>query len=264
MAKIATDLYTGSDHETLCWEIGNCSAEENRRVQTPRWKMRNPIENDDIDEEEAWRNEWCRRTQQTEDAVCKSAFELTPLSKTFLDDIFGRKRWSPRAKPWWTTELEEESHILAEARRTTPPSSDQFKQARNRWLRAIRKAKRECSERFLQNSDPETVWKSINAKPQACAMPPILTSPSGKKYTTIEETMEAIAHISFPAKPDYSNNTTQTVSGSVCGSHNQDIGNEDRFHVCPKLRKWLLRKTSNSAAPGLDGIGWQELKLWFC
>jgi hypothetical protein len=33
MAEIATDLYTGSDHKTLSWEIGNCSAEENRRIQ---------------------------------------------------------------------------------------------------------------------------------------------------------------------------------------------------------------------------------------
>jgi hypothetical protein len=215
MAEIATDLYTGSDHETLCWEIGNCSAEENRRVQTPRWKIPKPIKNDDIDEEEEWRNEWRRRTQHTEDAVRNSPLELIPLFKSFLDDIFGRTRWSPRAKRWWRTEHEEERDILGEARRTTPPSSDQFKQARNRWLRAIRKAKRECWERFLQASDPGAVWKSINARPQACAMPPILTSPSGEQYTTKEEKMEAIANISLPTKPDYNDNTTQTVSGSV-------------------------------------------------
>jgi hypothetical protein len=197
----------------------------------------------------------------TEDAVRKSPFELIPLFKSFLDHIFRRKRWSPRAKRWWTTELEEERDFLAEARRTTPPSSDRFKQARNRWLRAIRIAKRECWERFLQASTPGAVWKPINATPQAGAMPPILTSPSGEQYTTIEEKMEAIAKISFPTKPDYNNNTTQTVSGSVRGSQNQDIGNEDRFWICPKLLKRMLRKISNSSAPGLDGIGWQELKL---
>jgi hypothetical protein len=119
--------------------------------------------------------------------------EQISLFKSFLDDIFGQKRWSPRAKRWWTKELEEERDILAEARRTTPPSSDQFKQARNRWLRAIRKAKRECWERFLQASDPGQVWKAINAKPQSCAMPPTLTSTSGEQYRTLEEKMEAIA-----------------------------------------------------------------------
>lgn len=35
------------------------------------------------------------------------------------------------------------------------------------------------------------------------------------------------------------------------------------FHVFPKLLKRLLGKTSNPSAPGLDGIGWQELKIWF-
>jgi hypothetical protein len=94
-------------------------------------------------------------------------------------------------------------------------------------------------------------------------MPPILTSPSGEQHTTIDETMEAIANISFPTKPDSKDNTSQTVSGSAYGSQNQDIGNEDRFQVCPKLLKLLLRKTNNSSAPGLDGIGWHELKLWF-
>jgi hypothetical protein len=123
------------------------------------------------------------------------------LFKSFLDDIFGQKRWSPRAKRWWTKELEGERDILAEARRTTPPSSDQFKQARNRWLCAIRKAKRECWERLLQASDPGQVWKAINAKPQSCAMPPTLTSTSGEQYRTLEEKMEAIANISFPSNP---------------------------------------------------------------
>jgi hypothetical protein len=38
---------------------------------------------------------------------------LSPLDqisvfKGFPDDIFGRKRWSPRAKRWWTKELEED------------------------------------------------------------------------------------------------------------------------------------------------------------
>jgi hypothetical protein len=73
------------------------------------------------------------------------------IFKQFLDDVFGRKQW-------WTKELEEERDILAEARRVqaTIAPSDQFKQARNRWLRAIRKAKKECWQRFLQATDPDT------------------------------------------------------------------------------------------------------------
>jgi hypothetical protein len=76
---------------------------------------------------------------------------LSPLDqisvfKGSLDDIFGQQRWSPRAMRWWMKELEEERDILTEVRKTTPPCSDQFKQGRNRWLRAIRKAKGESWE----------------------------------------------------------------------------------------------------------------------
>jgi hypothetical protein len=75
--------------------------------------------------------------------------------------------------------------------------------------------------------------------------------------------MDAIANIPFPTKPDNNDNIAKTVSGSSDGSQNRHIGNTDRFKVCPKLLKRLLSKTSNSSAPGLDGIGWQELKIWF-
>jgi hypothetical protein len=101
------------------------------------------------------------------------------------------------------------------AKRATTPSSDRFKQARNGWLRAIRKAKRECWERFLQASDPGLVWKSINAKPQMCAMPPILSSPSGQQYHTLEEKMEAIANISFPSKPGEVDSTVQHTQSTT-------------------------------------------------
>jgi hypothetical protein len=94
-------------------------------------------------------------------------------------------------------------------------------------------------------------------------MLPILTSPSGEQYKTIEEKMEAIANISFPKKPEYNNSSTQTVPGSRGILDNQNTGDKERFQVCPKLLKRLLSKTSNSSTPRLDRIGWQELKIWF-
>jgi hypothetical protein len=168
IVEIASDLYTGSDHETLCWEIDEGGNKEWTTQQdlTPRWKIREPIKDDEKDEEDEWRQEWMNRLYLGGEPRLLMPLEQISLFKSFLDDIFGQKRWSPRAKRWWTKELEEERDILAEARRTTPPSSDQFKQARNRWLRAIWQAKRECWERFLQASDPGQVWKAINAKPQ--------------------------------------------------------------------------------------------------
>jgi hypothetical protein len=157
MAEIASDLYTGSDHETLCWEIDDLEGtlDSRRNPKIVRSKRRPPIKNDEQNEEEECRQEWKRRRYADNNSEAPLLMQIE-LVKT-LNDTFGRKRWSPRAKRWWTKELEEERDILAEARRTTIPSSDQFKQARNRWLRAIRKAKRECWEKFLQASHPGTV-----------------------------------------------------------------------------------------------------------
>jgi hypothetical protein len=157
--EVASDLFTGSDHETLCWEFNEKDREnwETHRRAIPRWKIRQPIKNDDHDEEEEWRREWKRRIYSDDHATPLGSVDHISEFRKFLDDTFGCKRWSHRAKRWWTKELEEERDILAEARKTTLPSSDQFKQARNRWLRAIRRAKRECWERFLQASDPGAV-----------------------------------------------------------------------------------------------------------
>jgi hypothetical protein len=60
MAEIATDLYTGSDHETLYWEIGKLDGgtDNNHKAIIIGWKIQQPVKNDDIDEEEEWRHKW--------------------------------------------------------------------------------------------------------------------------------------------------------------------------------------------------------------
>jgi hypothetical protein len=54
MAEIATDLNTGSDYETLCWEIDELdgATDNHHKATTIRWKIRQPVKNDDVDEEE--------------------------------------------------------------------------------------------------------------------------------------------------------------------------------------------------------------------
>jgi hypothetical protein len=52
MVNISSDPYTGSDHETLCREIDKVDSHEINKVATTGWKIRQPINNDDINEEE--------------------------------------------------------------------------------------------------------------------------------------------------------------------------------------------------------------------
>jgi hypothetical protein len=94
-------------------------------------------------------------------------------------------------------------------------------------------------------------------------MPPILTSPSGDQFRTLEEKMEAIANVSFPSKPGDTREISQNTE-SMGGTHgNVDSDDGHSLRVCPKMLKRLLRKTSNTSAPGLDGIAWQEVKILF-
>jgi hypothetical protein len=63
--EIAPDLYTGSDHETLFWEINEIGNTRDtgglRMMDTTRWNILQPLKNDDIDEEEKWRKDWMKR-----------------------------------------------------------------------------------------------------------------------------------------------------------------------------------------------------------
>jgi hypothetical protein len=56
---------------------------------------------------------------------------------------------------------------------------------------------------------------------------------------------------------------SQDLQAPETSNRNLETRVQTTFVVCPKMLKRLLRKTSNSSAPGLDGIGWQELKIWF-
>jgi hypothetical protein len=87
MVEIASDLYTVSDHETLCWEIneiGNTSdTVELRKIETTRWKIRQPLKNDDIDEEEKWREDWMKRIHPDGDLDRAPPLNQIPFLRNF-------------------------------------------------------------------------------------------------------------------------------------------------------------------------------------
>jgi hypothetical protein len=82
-----------------------------------------------------------------------------------------------------------------------PRNSVAYKAARAQWFKTIRKAKRECWEEFLQQSDTDAVWKTINSKPARHAMPTLRipgNDNSVKLASTHQEKVAAISAISFP------------------------------------------------------------------
>jgi hypothetical protein len=63
-----------------------------------------------------------------------------------------------------------------------PRNSVAYKAARAQWFKTIRKAKRECWEEFLQQSDTDAVWKTINAKQARHAMPKLRIPGNGDAF----------------------------------------------------------------------------------
>jgi len=72
------------------------------------------------------------------------------------------KRWCSRSKPWWTEELAELLKQLGRARRR-PAGIGRTRDARRNLRRAIRKAKKECWNKFLQEANVG-IYGSINVK----------------------------------------------------------------------------------------------------
>jgi hypothetical protein len=198
---IAKGPRPGSDHEVITWEIftddqrfpNNSIADDD---QTPSWTLRAPIKTDNQDELKEWRDKW----QSGFSPYTESVTDIS-LFTQFLDQEFGRKRWSPFATLWWSYELDKERKRLFRI----PRNSVAYKEARAQWFKTGRKAKRECWEEFLQQSDTDAVWKTINARPARHAMP-TLHGPgndnSVKLASTHQEKLAAISAISFPDKDD--------------------------------------------------------------
>jgi hypothetical protein len=68
-------------------------------------------------------------------------------------------------------------------------------------------------------------------------MPPILTSPSGDQFRTLEEQMEAIANGSFPSKPGDTREISQNTELIGGTHHNVDSDDGHNLKVCAKMLK---------------------------
>jgi hypothetical protein len=75
-------------------------------------------------------------------------------------------RWGPFAKRWWSDESDKERKRLF----GIPRNSVGYTAASAQLFKTVRKAKRQCWEEFLQLSDTDADWKTINAKPARHAM----------------------------------------------------------------------------------------------
>jgi hypothetical protein len=91
MVEVVADLYTGSDHETLCWEFNDRGNDkwEIHTVATRRWKIQKLVKNEEKNKEGEWRQVWMNRIFPDGKPSLLSPLYHISVFKGFLDDIFG-------------------------------------------------------------------------------------------------------------------------------------------------------------------------------
>jgi ribonuclease HI len=250
-------MTTGSDHETLAWEIQSVQARASTPVsaQETRWKTRQPK---DAKELEKWKNLWLASVKpgphtQLDPPLPIEIRVICAKFAEFLTSTLGTKRICPRTKRWWTPEIDEAHSVMGKARadlRNRKISAQQFKVAQKPWFRTIRKAKRTSWTTFLQEGKEEDIWKAISGKLAPMPMPALRTS-TGQIVTAPQDKAALLALTSFPE--DQNTTKIPTIPPDPTPLtlwQQQDVS---RF----------LGARNQRSAPGPDGFTYRELRLWF-
>jgi hypothetical protein len=95
----------------------------------------------------------------TTDEVVTAAGALREAITIILDQHARKKRWCSRSGPWWNADLRELRKDWGRARRKWRVAGISWVNVIGQELRrAIRKAKRDCWNKFLQEADGNKVW----------------------------------------------------------------------------------------------------------
>jgi hypothetical protein len=184
------DLTTGSDHETLCWDISTKASVEAEK--TRGWKTRM---SGDKAEPREWRKWWKEKLDPCEVPLS----EVTGRFIAFLKERLGTKRIYSRSKKWWTPDINEAHLVMGKERaklRNRMTSNANFSSHRKKWFHTIRKAKRSSWESFLQEGKEEDIWKAISGKQvQLLILQLVLTT--AQAANNEEEKADLLTSISF-------------------------------------------------------------------
>ena len=179
----------------------------------------------------------------------KAAVALKEAMVGTLDEHARRKRWCSRSKPWWTEDLAELRRELGRERRR-PAGIGRARDARRNLRRAIRKAKKECWNRFLQEAKGGEVWKAAGyTAPRLDRTGQALVDEDGNIAKSQDERETAILKAHFPKGPP--------------GTYEPAAGGRAFERVDAHLIGSLLAKAANTAAPGDDRISADILKVFW-
>jgi len=188
--------------------------------------------------------------KSTEEEVVRAAGKIRETITATLDQ-HARKRWCSRSKPWWNPNLKELRKELGRARRKWRVAGISRVQAgRREFRRAIRKAKRDCWNRFLQEADGNKVWTAARyTTPRIDKTGQGLVREDGSIAEGHWECEQAILQVYFPKGPPgqfapaEGGRAFERVDGQLVGS--------------------LLKAAANASAPGDDQISADIVKVFW-
>ena len=193
---------------------------------------------------EQWKEAAAQRgpAEATEEGVAAEARWIRDTAANILDKFAKPQRVCMRSKRWWTDEISELRKALGKAKHTQHQDqrwhrADGVRTARHELRRAIRRAKKECWSKFLENASGDDMWTAVkysSPRRDDSARPLI----SGDLTAVTREDKERmILMAAFPEPPP--DNGSRTPQG---GSAHSAVGQ-------PLVGR-LLVSCSNQSAPG--------------
>jgi len=212
---------TGSDHELIAWEVlGTPDPEDGTSMETTGrdisgWDPTKESENEEKEKAENRRERvrecyvgLVERTPILSDGsgteeVVVVAGALRKAMTVTLDEHARKKRWCSRSKPWWCEDLRELRKELERVRRKWRVAGiSRVKAARREFRRAIRRAKWDCWNRFLQEVDGNKVWTVARyTTPRIDETGEVLVREDGSVVEGHHERVQVILQTHFPPGP---------------------------------------------------------------
>jgi ribonuclease HI len=256
---------TGSDHELIeftlgCENRGSLAGEIQNFCNS--WAISDITEDEDKREaaQKSWKNLSEYRAKlndfSTEQDLESEAEWIQESMFEVLNKHARKLRLCARSKRWWNDEIQEKRKCLGRAKRKAKHNSDQdnstVKRCRQELRKAIRTAKSESWEKFLESAEGSEVWTVLRyTKPNKGAVViPELKKDNGEIACTHEEKSQLLAKIAFPSPIFYAGDE------GVVGPPGTAFES-----VTDTLIQECLSTQSSKKAPGLDGLGVPAIKL---
>ena len=252
-------IATGSDHMAICIDLRtDCSEPAQKPKETQAFHTARA-------DWEGFRDKLqeLASTLQPTDDLDKLAEDFSDLITLACMSCIPRKRLTPQSKPWWTPALRNLRQEMSKEHRKLQSKRQQqreaglaqsdsdkraYRDARNRYFQAVKGAKREHWNAFLEKTDPKSIFKAMAyTKPSSYGPVPKI---NGEE--TFEGKCRQFRSTLFPKPPDTATNTSPLSSRWASYSVNQQWQweplTEDELGTACSASK-VKGKT-----PGPDGI----------